>query len=259
MKLESPQNAAIAVAQAAGRILDNDSKSLLSVGDTQADEGSGGTTSSMNFKITLLPASDRPVSVNYATAERLGVGWEATTTRRRGQVTFAEGETEKVVSVTILGDDVNEANETVVLNLSHPTFAVVCTRRLRKGRGLLPTGTPPRPFRSATRSRGKAPALRSPSPLQARRCRKSGSASTPLTPTAKAGSDDSARNRNAHLRPGREDQKRSPSPCSTTPLPSPPEDFFVKHRRRGQRDDHEEPRPRRDRGERPGAAAADDG
>ena len=77
----------------------------------------------MAFKITLSPASARPVTVNYATANgtaTAGPDYQAT----QGQVSFGPGETEKTVEVVILGDDVNEENETVLVNLSN-----VCGRR----------------------------------------------------------------------------------------------------------------------------------
>ena len=127
-KLESPQNATILPegAQAIGTIVDNDSRSLLSAADTEANEGSGGTTSTMTFKITLLPVSDRPVAVNYATANGTATAG-SDYTAAQGQVTFAEGETEKTVAVTVLGDDLNEENETVMLNLSGPSGAALAS------------------------------------------------------------------------------------------------------------------------------------
>ena len=124
VRLESALNATISATQgqAVGRILDNDATALLSAADAEGPEGSGGTSSTMNFKVTLSTVSDRPVTVSYSTANgtaAAGSDYAAAS----GQVTFAEGEVEKSVPITILGDDVTEENETVLLNLSGPIGA----------------------------------------------------------------------------------------------------------------------------------------
>ena len=116
--LTAAQNAVISNATGTGLVKDNDNNSLLAVSNAEANEGSGGTTSKMTFKITLAPASARPVTVSYATANgtaTAGPDYQAT----QGQVSFGPGETEKAVEVVILGDEVNEDNETVLLNLSN--------------------------------------------------------------------------------------------------------------------------------------------
>ncbi|MBA3427956.1 MAG: hypothetical protein H0U07_05210, partial [Actinobacteria bacterium] len=116
--------AAIATAQAVGTIKDNDNNSKLAIGDTEANEGSAGASSTMTFKVTLAPASARTVTVAYATASgtaTVDTDYKAAS----GTLSFAPGETEKVVSVTVLGDDVSEENETVLLNLSAPVGAAL--------------------------------------------------------------------------------------------------------------------------------------
>jgi ribosomal protein L35AE/L33A len=116
--LSAPQNAVITGATAAGTIKDNDNRSLLGVGNAEANEGTGGSKSTMTFKVTLSPASARAVSVHYATANgtaTAGPDYEA----KEGDLSFAPGETEKTIDVVILGDDVNEENETVLVNLSN--------------------------------------------------------------------------------------------------------------------------------------------
>ena len=116
--LSAPQNATIAVPAAAGTIRDNDNRSLLSISNAEANEGVAGAKSTMTFKVTLAPVSARPVALSYATANgtaAAGSDYEA----KSGQLNFAPGETEKTVEITILGDDVNEENETVLVNLSN--------------------------------------------------------------------------------------------------------------------------------------------
>ena len=55
--------------------------------NAEANEGSGGTTSKMTFKVTLSPASARPVTASYATANgtaTAGPDYQAA----QGQVSF---------------------------------------------------------------------------------------------------------------------------------------------------------------------------
>ncbi len=117
VSLSAPANAVISGASATGTINDNDNNSLLAVSNAEANEGTGGTTSKMTFKVTLSPASARTVSANFGTANgtaSAGSDYEA----KQGSVTFGPGETEKTIELVILGDDVNEENETVLVNLA---------------------------------------------------------------------------------------------------------------------------------------------
>jgi hypothetical protein len=64
------------------------------------------------------------VTANFATANgtaTAGADYEAA----QGQVSFGPGETEKTIEVVILGDDVNEENETVLMNLSNVSGAAL--------------------------------------------------------------------------------------------------------------------------------------
>ncbi len=100
-------------------ITDNDRKSMLSVGDAEANEGSAGASSTMTFKVTLAPASARPVNVGWFTENGTGTAG-SDYTAAGGSLAFAPFETEKEVSITVLGDDVNEENETVIVKLVVP-------------------------------------------------------------------------------------------------------------------------------------------
>ena len=120
LELLNPTTGLVA-ASAVGTILNDDENSLLSVGDTSADEPTTGTAT-MEFTITLAPASERTVGVTWATADgtaTAGVDYTAAA----GSVTFEPGETAEKVQVTLLGDGVNEENETLALVLSAPTMA----------------------------------------------------------------------------------------------------------------------------------------
>ncbi len=93
----------------------------LSINDLSLNEGDSGT-STLTFTVTLSAASNLTVTANFATADNTanaGVDYQATTVA----LTFNPGDTTKMVSVTIVGDVTNEADETFFVNISSPTNA----------------------------------------------------------------------------------------------------------------------------------------
>ncbi|HEY2610066.1 MAG TPA: Calx-beta domain-containing protein, partial [Reyranella sp.] len=95
----------------------------LSVADATVTEGNSGT-SDLAFTVTLSAAATSPVTVAYATANgtaTAGSDYAASA----GTLTFAAGETSKVVHVQVTGDSVVEANETLTLSLSSPNGATI--------------------------------------------------------------------------------------------------------------------------------------
>src|SRR5262249_6473530 len=107
LNLSGAVNAMIADAQAVGTIQDDDS---LVVDDVSVAEGDAGTTTAV-FTVRLLAPRPFPVSVAYATANG-SASAGADYLSAAGTLTFAPGETEKAVEVTVIGDRLNEANET---------------------------------------------------------------------------------------------------------------------------------------------------
>jgi hypothetical protein len=111
----------------------------LSVNNVSVPEGNSGTTAAV-FSVTLSAASAVPVTLQYATADgtaTAGSDYQAA----GGTLTFAPGETSKMVTVQVIGDTVPEPNETFFLNLSNPTGAT-----LAQGQGtgtILDDNTPP--------------------------------------------------------------------------------------------------------------------
>lgn len=94
---------------------------FLSIDDVSIVEANSGT-SMVNFTVTLSAASSDTVSVQFLTANdtaQSGSDYLST----GGTVSFAPGETSKVVSVSILGDRLSEANENLFVNLSNPVNA----------------------------------------------------------------------------------------------------------------------------------------
>jgi hypothetical protein len=88
----------------------------LSINDVSVPEGNSGTTSA-TFTVTLNPASDTTVTVNYATANGTAVA-PGDYTATSGTLTFLPGETTKTIPVSVNGDTQLEPNETFFVNLS---------------------------------------------------------------------------------------------------------------------------------------------
>ena len=113
------------VADASGRatIADDDGPPALSVADATVVEGDAGTTNAA-FTVTLAPASGKTVTVRYATSNGTAAapGDYATAT---GTLTFAPGETSKIVTVPVVGDSADEADETFTVTLSGATEALI--------------------------------------------------------------------------------------------------------------------------------------
>jgi PKD repeat protein len=122
LALSNPTNVTLAGGPATGTIVD-DEAAELSVGDAAVTEGHTGTVAA-TFTVTLSSLSDRPVTVNYATANGTATAG-SDYTAVAGTLTFAPGETSKTVTVAVLGDTVDELDEQFTLNLSGAVNAAV--------------------------------------------------------------------------------------------------------------------------------------
>ena len=93
----------------------------LTVADADATEGDDAT---LDFAVTLHPAAEAEVTVDYATQDGTATaGSDYTSTS--GTLTFAAGETSKTVSVPITDDSVEDDGETFTLTLSNASGADV--------------------------------------------------------------------------------------------------------------------------------------
>ena len=93
----------------------------LTVADARAQEG---TDETLDFTVSLSRATRAAVTVAYATADGTATAG-SDYTARKGELTFAAGETEQTVSVPVLDDAHDEGEETLTLRLSAATGAVI--------------------------------------------------------------------------------------------------------------------------------------
>jgi hypothetical protein len=123
VNLSGATNATIADNQGAGTITDNDATPSLVINNVTVTEGNSGTTNAI-FTVTLSATSGQTVTVNYATANGTAVA-PADYTTRSGTLTFTPGTTTQTITVPVVGDTLDEANETFVVNLSGATNATI--------------------------------------------------------------------------------------------------------------------------------------
>jgi ELWxxDGT repeat protein len=116
VNLNTPINATIADGQGQGDIVDNDLPPKLTIADKAVTEGTG-TTANAVFTVTLSAASGKTVSVNFDTADGTATA-PADYTTTSGTISFAPGQTSKTISVPVIGDSLDEAAETFLVNLS---------------------------------------------------------------------------------------------------------------------------------------------
>jgi len=112
----------------------------ITVGDASQTEGDSGTEL-FNFTVTLSMASTGTVTVPFSTSTgtaTAGSDYVATT----GTLTFAPGETQKTVAITVNGDTASEPDETFFVNLAVPTGAVLGTSQ---GQGTITNDDPGAP------------------------------------------------------------------------------------------------------------------
>ena len=128
---------------ATGTITDDDDTPLLSIADASVTEGDTNTnTATMEFTVTLNPAAEGEVTVNWSTSDdtaKAGTQLSQPESRRgdyrenSGTLTFFPGQTRLKVSVTVYGDEVDEPDETFTVSLSNPSEGVTIERGTATG------------------------------------------------------------------------------------------------------------------------------
>ena len=95
----------------------------LSIGDVTVTEGNAGSVTA-TFTVTLSAAAAQPVTVQFATADGTAAAG-ADYVAGSGTLSVPAGAMSGVVSVAVLGDLLDEDDETFSVNLSNPTGATI--------------------------------------------------------------------------------------------------------------------------------------
>ena len=121
VNLSGASNATILDSSAIATITDDDAAPTISIGDATVVEGDSGTAN-LVYTVTLSQASGKTVTVDFATQDGTATiadnDYIAKTTTT---LTFAPGDTTETITVTVNGDIVLEADETVLVKLTNPT------------------------------------------------------------------------------------------------------------------------------------------
>jgi hypothetical protein len=122
LTLSNPTNAMLWTSSATGYITENDSQPTISINDVSVNESAGTAQFTVSLSNQNLVSS---VTVWYATANDTATAGSDYTAISSTQLTFATGETQKTVNVSISNDTTDEVNETFFVNLSMPSGATI--------------------------------------------------------------------------------------------------------------------------------------
>jgi glycerophosphoryl diester phosphodiesterase len=90
----------------------------LKISDFATPEGASAETAVAQFRVNMAPASDATVTLDYLTQDINAVAGEDYLASA-GTLSFAPGETEKVIEVDVIGDGTEEEKEQFTVNLSN--------------------------------------------------------------------------------------------------------------------------------------------
>ena len=124
MVLSNAKNANIATGTGTGTITNDDGQPSLSIGSPTITEGDSGAKA-LNFAVTLSQSSAAEITVSYAAeggSATSGVDYTALTD---GTLTFSRAQTSRTITVSVLGDRLDEPDETFTVTLSGPTNATI--------------------------------------------------------------------------------------------------------------------------------------
>ena len=105
-----------------------DDEPTMSIDSPSVAEGAAGTTATLTFTVSLGAASAEAVTVAYAAATggtaTAGTDYAAPAS---GTLTIAAGDTGATIAVTVIGDGVDEPDETILMTLGEPAGATLGT------------------------------------------------------------------------------------------------------------------------------------
>lgn len=117
--LSNPVNASILDGVGDGTIRNDDRLPYISIDDVSHMEGNSGLTP-FDFTVRLSTSSVLPVTVQFLTKDGSARMDDNDYGGTSGVVTFAPGETTQTISISVIGDILNEADETFSVALSQP-------------------------------------------------------------------------------------------------------------------------------------------
>ncbi|MXX46538.1 MAG: hypothetical protein F4Z41_10115 [Acidimicrobiia bacterium] len=107
-------------------ITDGAADPVLSASAPSVTEGEPGAGARLTFTVRLASAHSETVTVNYAdTGDGTATDGSDYTAPTAGTLTFTPGQTQQVVTVSVLGDHLDEEDETVIIRLSAPANATL--------------------------------------------------------------------------------------------------------------------------------------
>jgi hypothetical protein len=121
--LSNPNRAFLAQWQGTAVIVDGDPAPLVHLGGTAGPEGDSGTTP-FHFPITLTAPSGYTVTAVYETVAQTAVA-PADFISQTGVITFAPGITQTTIPVLVVGDVLDEADETFMVRIITATHATL--------------------------------------------------------------------------------------------------------------------------------------
>lgn len=116
--LSVPVNANISDGSGTGTIQDEDAPTI-SIGDAQTVEGDSGTKN-LSFDVVLSNPSTSQITVKFITSPG-SANANTDYSHTSGTLIFAPGENSKRITISIVGDTIEEATETFTLSLNTPT------------------------------------------------------------------------------------------------------------------------------------------
>jgi uncharacterized repeat protein (TIGR01451 family) len=116
VNFSNPLNLSLLASRVVGTITDNDLIPGISLADVAVMEGQSGVTPAQ-VRVQLTAASGRTVGVDFSTVNLTATA-PGDYISTNGHLTFVPGETSKLVPILVRGDQLNENNETFLVNLN---------------------------------------------------------------------------------------------------------------------------------------------
>ncbi len=120
VNLSNALNGTITDSQGQATITDDDFQTI-SISDVTVTEGTGGAPTAATFDVNLSGVSAKTVTVQYQTADGSATAPADYVAHALTTLTFNPGQTNQQITVAVVQDGADEANETFTITLSNPT------------------------------------------------------------------------------------------------------------------------------------------